>query len=232
MGAGALAKLKVESFDYKDFMARRRGGSLLAYRKGQIVYAQGDPPNSFFYIIRGAVKITIYSETGREAIIGTLSAGDFFGEGCLDGRLLRTSTIICTSDCELARFPPAAIRMALNEDQAFTRIFLAFILGRNEQLKAHLVDHWFNSSEKRLARILIILANAASEEEIEFIKIAIDQETLAKMVGTTRSRINYFMNKFRALGYVDYNGDISVHRSLTNVLLQERRPQSRISKRA
>ena len=118
--------------------------------------------------------------------------------------------------------------MRINEDPAFTRVFLAFILGRNEQLKADLIDHWFNSSEKRLARILISLADAATTEEARFTKVAVDQETLAKMVGTTRSRINHFMNKFRDLGYVEYNGDIKVHRSLTSVLLQERRPQSRL----
>jgi len=205
-------------FDFRDFISRHGGGAISKYRKGQNVYAQGDPGDALFFIVSGRVEITVISEYGKEAVIGIVPPDGFFGEGCL-GHLLRTSAGVAASDCEIARFDVATITAALDNDPAFSKFFMTFLLERNEQLKANLVDHLFNSSEKRLARILLTLANTGLGSQSQFITVPINQETLAKMVGTTRSRINQFMNKFRILGFIEYNGKIKVHNSLLNVIL-------------
>jgi CRP/FNR family cyclic AMP-dependent transcriptional regulator len=213
---------KKERFDFQTFIAKYDGGIIPTYQDQQIVYAQGDPSDALFYIVSGTVKVIINSEFGKEAIIAILAAGDFFGEGCLDGHLLRGSTIMTTSASEIARFDRAVVTRALNDDPAFANLFLTFVLDRNQKLQANLVDQLFNSSEKRLARILLMLANSAIGTKSNFITIAINQEMLANMVGTTRSRINQFMNKFRKMGYIEYNTKkLKVNNSLLNLILHD-----------
>jgi len=207
------------SFDIRTFLAKHEGGTISKYHDHETVYAQGDPADAVFYIVSGAVKVTIVSEHGKEAIIAILGAGDFFGEGCLDGNLLRSLTITTTTACKIARFDRKAIMGALEDDPAFSHMFLSFVLDRNQKLQADLVDQLFNSSEKRLARILMTLASSGLDDQSNMIIIPITQETLAHMVGTTRSRINQFMTRFRKLGYIEYNGKIRVHNSLLNIIL-------------
>jgi CRP-like cAMP-binding protein len=212
---------KKESFDYRAFIAKHGGGMVSKYADKQTVYAQGDTADALFYIVSGAVKVTIFSEYGKEAVIGILGAGDFFGEGCLDGQLMRNSTIAATSASEIVRLDRAVVVGALQDDQVFAQTFMHFVLERNQKLQADLIDQLFNSSEKRLARILLTLANTGLGPQSNTIALAINQEMLATMVGTTRSRINQFMNKFRRLGYIDYNGKIEVRNSLMNLVLND-----------
>jgi len=208
-------------FDYEKLIAEKTGAVKSHYEKGQIVYAQGDPAESLFYIVSGVVKISVLSEQGREAIIAFLGPTDFIGEGCMDGRPLRNSTITATTASEIVRMERTLVIRLLGEDQRFAAVFMAFLLGRNEKLKSDLIDQMFNSSEKRLARILLTLANSEFDPKSSLIPLPITQEVLANMVGTTRSRINQFMNKFRKLGYVEYNGRIKVHNSLLNIILED-----------
>ncbi len=215
---------KNEPFDYRAFIAKHGGGGVSKYADKQMIYAQGDNADALFYIVDGAVKVTIFSEYGKEAVIGILGPGDFFGEGCLDGQLLRNSTIATTAACEIVRLDRPVVVAALNDDPAFAQSFMHFMLDRNQKLQADLIDQLFNSSEKRLARILLTLANTGLGTQSNTITMAI-QEMLATMVGTTRSRINQFMNKFRKLGYINYNGHIEVNNSLLNLILHDQ-PQS------
>ena len=215
-------KSEKERFDYKAFAVKHSGAAVLNCADHQTVYAQGDPANSIFYIISGKFKVTIISEHGKEAVIAMLKPGDFFGEGCLDGHLLQNSTIAATTAGEIVRFDRATIVQALKDDTAFSNLFLRFILDRNQKLQADLIDQLFNSSEKRLARILMTLASVGLHDQSNIIDMPITQETLANMVGTTRSRISQFMTKFRKLGYIDYNGQIKVHNSLLNIILDSR----------
>jgi CRP/FNR family cyclic AMP-dependent transcriptional regulator len=215
-----MTEVKHQHFDYQAFVAKH-GGAVSNYADRQVVYLQGDPADALFYIVSGTVKVTIFSEYGKEAVIALLGVNDFFGEGCLDGQLLRNSTIAATSHCEIARFDRTTINRALSEDTAFASLFMHFILERNQKLQADLIDQLFNSSEKRLARILLTLANSGLGTQSNVITMAINQEMLATMVGTTRSRINQFMNKFRKLGYIEYNGHIKVNNSLLNLILHE-----------
>lgn len=209
-------------FDHRAFMAKYGGGTVAQYDERRVIYAQGDPSNALFYIVSGSVKVTIVSEFGKEAVIAILGAGDFFGEGCLDGHLLRNSTITATTVSEIARLERAHVARAINEDQPFAVLLFRFILDRKAKLQADLVDHLFNSSEKRLARTLMTLVERGFGQQMNSIPISINQETLANMVGTTRSRINQFMNKFRKLGYIDYdsNGQIKVDNAALSVILQ------------
>lgn len=209
------------SFNYEKLIASNAGANLTRYEKDDIVYSQGDAADFLFYIVSGMVKISVFSEQGREAVTAFLGAGDFFGEGCLGAHLLRASTITTTSVCEIARLDRALVKGLLAEDHTFAGFFMEFLLGRNEKLNADLVDQLFNSSEKRLARILLTLANAGVDEKSHLIPLPVSQELLANMVGTTRSRINQFMNKFRKLGYVEYNGRIRVHNSLLSIILND-----------
>jgi CRP-like cAMP-binding protein len=210
----------IERFDYRSFIAKH-GGAATKYAERQVIYAQGDTADAVYYIVDGSVKITIFSEYGKEAVIGLLGANDFFGEGCLDGQLRQNATIMTTSSCEIARFQRPVVVRALAEDTGFAQFFMHFILERNQKLQADLIDQLFNSSEKRLARILLTLANTGLGTESNVITMAINQEMLATMVGTTRSRINQFMNKFRKLGYIKYNGKIEVNNALLNLILHE-----------
>jgi CRP/FNR family cyclic AMP-dependent transcriptional regulator len=212
---------KNEPFDYRAFIAKHGGGIISKYVDIQTIYAQGDTADALFYIVSGAVKVTIFSEYGKEAVIGILGPGDFFGEGCLDGQLLRNSTIATTAASEIIRLDRSAVMTALKDDPEFAQCFMHFVLDRNQKLQADLIDQLFNSSEKRLARILLTLANTGLGTQSNTITMAINQEMLATMVGTTRSRINQFMNKFRKLGYIDYNGHIEVNNSLLNLILND-----------
>ena len=216
-----MAEEQENQFDYRAFITKHSAGAITKVSDKQTIYAQGDTADALYYIVSGSVKVTIFSEYGNEAVIGILTAGDFFGEGCLDGQLLRNSTIAATSEGEIVRLDRAVVTRALHEDPAFAQLFMHFVLDRNQKLQADLIDQLFNSSEKRLARILLTLANTGLGTKSNTITMAINHEMLATMVGTTRSRINQFMNKFRKLGYIDYNGNIEVNNSLLNLILHD-----------
>lgn len=212
-----------ENFDVRAFIARYGGGTILKRGVGQVIYAQGDPADALYYVLGGTIKVTINSEFGKEAVIALLDRGSFFGEGCLTENRFRASTVVTVNDCEFARFDAAFALRVLDEDVQFSKLLIMFLLGATERLKTDLIDQLFNSSERRLARILLTLADTGEKGRPGFITIAINQDMLARMVGTTRSRINAFMNKFRRLGYIDYNGRIEVHESLSNVILHDQR---------
>lgn len=214
-------------FDPKAFLAKVNGGRTISnYRKNQTVYTQGDPADSVFYIQSGKIKKVVISEQGKEAVVALLGTGDFFGEGCLNGETVRLSTVSAMTDCVIVRIPKENIVRVIHEEPTFSELFIAHLLHRNSRIEEDLVDQLFNSSEKRLARTLLLLANFGKEGEPEPVLAKISQETLAEMIGTTRSRVSAFMNKFRQLGLIDYNGRIEVHRSLLNVVLHEK-PQIR-----
>ena len=204
-------------FDPKVFLSKVNGGRAIShYRKDQVVYTQGQPADSVFYIQSGKVKKTVVSEQGKEAVVALLGTGDFFGEACLTGQALRLSTVSAMTECVIVRISKADITRVIHEEPAFAELFIAHLLVRNSRVEEDLVDQLFNSSEKRLARILLLLANFGKEGRPEPIIAKISQETLAEMIGTTRSRVSFFMNKFRDLGLIDYNGHIEVHSSLLN----------------
>jgi CRP/FNR family cyclic AMP-dependent transcriptional regulator len=207
-------------FDPKVFLAKINGGRSVAdYRKGQIVYTQGKLADSVFYIQSGKVRKTVVSEQGKEAVVALLGTGDFFGEGCLTGEPLRLATVSAMTECVIVRIAKADITRVIHEEPAFAEQFIAHLLSRNSRVEEDLVNQLFNSSEKRLARVLLLLANFGKEGRPEPILAKISQETLAEMIGTTRSRVSHFMNKFRELGLIDYNGHIEVHSALLNVVL-------------
>ncbi len=211
------------SFDPKSFLTMvGEGRSIGEYRRDDIVFSQGDPADAVFYIESGEVKITVVSEQGKEAVIAILGTNDFFGEGCLAGQAQRIATVATMRGSVIVRLEKAAILRVIHQEPAFSGMFIAHLLARAIRVEADLVDQLFNSSEKRLARMLLLLANFGKEEKKpEPILGKISQETLADMIGTTRSRVSFFMNKFRKLGYIDYNGRIEVHSSLLNVVLHE-----------
>ena len=210
------------SFDPKAFLSKvGEGRSLGSYHKDQVVMSQGEPADSVFFIRKGKVKVTVVSEQGKEAIVAILGTNDFFGEGCLAGQPQRMATVICLTDCVIMRLEKAAVVRVIHEEPAFSEMFIAHLLGRTIRVEADLVDQLFNSSEKRLARLLLLLANFGKEGRPEPVIAKISQETLAEMIGTTRSRVSFFMNKFRKLGFIDYNGSIEVHSSLLNVVLHD-----------
>ncbi len=209
-------------FDPKAFLSKVNGGRAISkYQRNQIVYTQGEPADSVFYIQSGKVKKTVVSEQGKEAVVALLGTGDFVGEGCLTGEPLRLATVSAMTECVIARISKADITRVIHEEPAFAELFIAHLLARNLRVEEDLVDQLFNSSEKRLARILLILANFGKEGRPETIMAKISQETLAEMIGTTRARVSFFMNKFRRLGLIDYNGHIEVHSSLLNVILHD-----------
>ena len=210
-------------FDPKLFLSKVNGGRTVSkYRKNQVVYRQGEPADAVFYIQTGKAKKTVVSEQGKEAVVAVLGAGDFFGERCLAGQTLRLGSVIALTECAVTRIPKAEIIGVIHKEPAFAELFIAHLLARNSRVEEDLVDQLFNSSEKRLARTLLLLANFGKEGEPEPVLAKISQETLADMVGTTRSRVSSFMNKFRKLGLIDYNGHIEVRRSLLNVVLHEK----------
>jgi CRP-like cAMP-binding protein len=210
------------SFDPKLFLSKANGGRGISdYRKGDVIFSQGDRADAVFYIQSGRVKKTVVSEQGKEAVVALLTAGDFFGEGCLGGEALRLSTVSAVTKSVIARVSKAEITRVIHEEPAFAELFISHLLARNSRVEEDLVDQLFNSSEKRLARILLLLANFGKEGRPEPIIAKVSQETLAEMIGTTRSRVSFFMNKFRKLGLIDYNGSIEVHSSLLNVVLRD-----------
>ena len=214
-------KLK-QVFDPRLFLAKVGEGKTIAdYSKNRVVFSQGDRADAVFYVQKGKVKLTVVSNVGKEAVIGILSAGDFLGEGCLAGRPVCLATATALSDCSIVRLEkPATIRV-LHEEPAFSEMFLAYVLSRNMRIEEDLVDQLFNSSEKRLARVLLLLANFGKEGKPEPVIAKISQETLAEMIGTTRSRVSFFMNKFRKMGFIEYNGKLHVNRSLLNIVLHD-----------
>jgi CRP/FNR family cyclic AMP-dependent transcriptional regulator len=214
------------SFNLKSFFSKvGNGRSIGRYRKGQVVFSQGDTGDAVFYVQKGKVKITVVSEQGKEAIVAILGTDDFFGEGCLAGQAQRISTVTAMTDCVVERLERSAIVRLIHEEAAFSEMFIAHLLGRTIRVEADLVDQLFNSSEKRLARMLLLLANFGKDSKPEPIIAKISQETLAEMIGTTRSRVSFFMNKFRELGFIAYNGGleggIEIHSSLLNAVLHD-----------
>jgi CRP/FNR family cyclic AMP-dependent transcriptional regulator len=217
-----MAIKRKASFDPKDFLAKvGEGRSIAPYRSDGIVFSQGDPGDSVYYIQKGKVKATVVSELGKEAVVAILGTNDFFGEKCLAGQALRITTVRTMTESIIVRLEKAAILRVIHEEPAFAELFIAHLLGRTIRVEADLVDQLFNSSEKRLARLLLLLANFGKDGKPEPIIAKISQETLAEMIGTTRSRVSFFMNKFRRLGFISYNGSIAVHSSLLNLVLHE-----------
>jgi CRP-like cAMP-binding protein len=217
----AAAK-KQRNFNPETFLSTIDGGrSIATFTKKQRVFAQGDFSDAVFYIQKGKVRLSVVSKSGKEATIGVLNERDFFGEGCLTGQPLRMCTASAMSDCVVMRINKKSMMAVIHREHAFSDMFVAYLLTRNIRYEEDLVDHLFNSSEKRLARILLLLAHFGKDGKPEVAIPRISQETLAEMVGTTRSRINLFMNKFRKLGFVHYNGELEVHSSLLNVVLHD-----------
>lgn len=209
-------------FDPKVFLSHVGDGrSIAKYKAGQLVFSQGNPADAVFYIQRGKVKITVVSEQGKEAVVAMLGKNEFFGEGCLGGQSVRVSTAEVMTDAVISRLDKAAIFRVIREEPAFSELFIAHLLSRAVRVEADLVDQLFNSSEKRLARLLLLLANFGKEGKPEPMIAKISQETLAQMIGTTRARVSFFMNKFRKLGFISYNGGIEVHTSLLNAVLND-----------
>jgi CRP-like cAMP-binding protein len=211
------------SFDPKDFVARvGEGKAILKFDRNQIVFAQGDVADRVFYIQKGNIKVLVVSEQGKEAVVGILEPGQFFGEGCLNGHPLRISTTTTMEECLITSITKEAMLTTLQSEPKFAEMFMAYLLSRNSRVEEDLIDQLFNSSEKRLARLLLLLANFGKEGSPQPIAAHISQETLAEMIGTTRSRVSFFMNKFRKLGFISYNGKIEVHRSLLNAVLYDK----------
>src|ERR1700680_4139978 len=218
-----VAAKKNREFDPKTFLATIGvGRKLVAVPKKQMIFAQGDSADAVFYVQKGQVRLTVVSTAGKEATIGLVSEGNFFGEGALAGQVLRMGSAAAMTDCELLRVEKKAMMTALHREHAFSDLFVAYLLARNIRYEEDLVDQLFNSSEKRLARVLLLLAHFGKEGIPETVVPKISQETLAEMVGTTRSRVSFFMNRFRKLGLIHYNGQIEVHPSLLNVVLHEK----------
>ncbi len=201
------------------------GRTLTDYRKDHKVFTQGDPANAIFYIQKGKIKLTVVSKQGKEAVVAILGAGDFFGEGCLAGQSQRMASATTMSDCSITRLEKAGVIRLLHQQPAFSELLLHHVLSRNIRIEEDLVDQLFNSSEKRLARVLLLLANFGKEGKPEPVIPKMSQETLAEIVGTTRSRVSFFMNRFRKLGFVQYHGKnsggLEVHSSLLNVILHD-----------
>jgi CRP-like cAMP-binding protein len=207
-------------FDAKTFLTKAgTGRSSSSYRKNQVIFAQGAPADAVFYLERGQVKLTVVSKRGKAAIVAILGPGDFFGEGCLAGQPARMATASAMTDAAVVRVERQAMLRLLHERSVFSERFMAHLLARNVRFEEDLVDQLFNSSEKRLARVLLLLARFGKEGATEPVVPRVSQEVLAEMVGTTRPRISGFMNKFRRLGFIEYNGGLHVHSSLLNVLL-------------
>jgi CRP-like cAMP-binding protein len=208
--------------DLKLFLVKANGGRTnVDYRIDDHVFSQGDLANAIFYIRKGKVKLTVISQQGKEAVVAILKDGDFFGEGCLAGQQVRMATAVAISECSVIKLEKAAVVRLLHEEPAFSELFMAHLLSRNIKIEEDLVDQLFNSSEKRLARVLLLLANFGKESKPEPLIPKISQETLAAIVGTTRSRVSFFMNRFRKLGFIEYNGGLKVHSSLLNVILHD-----------
>ena len=213
------------TFDPRVFLASAGLGRVIVkYRKNEILFSQGDQADSVFYIQKGKVKLAVVSALGKEAIVSIMGSDEFCGEACLTGQLRRMATASALTDCEIMRLEKAAIVRVIHEELAFSEMFVAHILTHALRVEEDLIDQLFNSSEKRLARALLLLANFGKEGVPEPIIAKVSQATLAEMIGTTRSRVSFFMNKFRKLGFIKYNGHIEVHSSLLSVVLNEQPP--------
>jgi CRP-like cAMP-binding protein len=218
-----LRKNGKASFNPKNFLAKVGGGkTMLTCQKDEIVFSQGDVSDAIFYIQKGQIKLTVVSERGKEAVVGLIGVGHFFGENCLNGHPLRITTATAIDECLITRIAKAAMIAALHDQPKFSELFMVDLLSRNGRIEEDLIDQLFNSSEKRLARTLLLLANFGKEGAPSPVVPKFGQETLAKMIGTTRSRVSHFMNKFRELGYIKYNGDLEIHNSLLNVVLYDK----------
>ena len=216
-------------FDPKEFLATvGEGKTISKYRKKQTIFSQGQVADAVFYIQEGKVNLTVISEQGKEAVVAILEPGQFFGEGCLNGHPLRLGTTRAIDECMITRLEKAIMIATIHNEPVFSELFMAYLLSRNGRIEEDLIDQLFNSSEKRLARLLLLLANFGKEGRPEPIVGKYSQETLAEMIGTTRSRVSFFMNKFRKLGFIEYNGKIEVHNSLLNVVLYDK-PQIKTS---
>jgi CRP/FNR family cyclic AMP-dependent transcriptional regulator len=210
-------------FDPKIFLAKvGEGKAILKFDRSQIVFTQGDAADTVFYIQKGRIKVLVVSEQGKEAVVGILEPGQFFGEGCLNGHQLRISTTTAMEECLITSIAKDSMLTALKSEPRFSELFMAYLLSRNSRIEEDLIDQLFNSSEKRLARLLLLLANFGKEGVPQPITTHVSQETLAEMIGTTRSRVSFFMNKFRKLGFISYNGTIEVHSSLLNAVLYDK----------
>ena len=217
-----MAKKRPPAFDPQVFLSTVDGGKTLSnYRSGEAIFSQGEPADAVFYILKGKIKISVASEQGKEAIVAILGKGEFLGEGCLIGQRRRLATASTLIESEVMRVKKSEMIHVLHAEPAFAEVFTAHLLTRNSRVEEDLVDQLFNSSEKRLARVLLLLANFGKEGEPEPIAHRVSQETLAEMIGTTRSRVSHFMNKFRKLGLIDYNGHLRIHNALLNVVLRD-----------
>ncbi len=217
-----MKSTSVQRFNPKLFLAKvGPGRTLEQYKKGDQVFAQGELADTIFYIQKGKIKITVVSRRGKEAVIGILGANEFFGEGCLAGQTTRMSSATSLADASVMRLVKKDLILVLQNEPAFSQLFLQHVLSRNIRVEEDLVDQLFNSSEKRLARVLLLLAKFGAEGEPEAVIPKMSQETLAEIVGTTRSRVSFFMNRFRKMGFIEYNGGLHVHSTLLNVVLHD-----------
>jgi CRP-like cAMP-binding protein len=215
-------KTKAQLFDGRILLTKVNGGKrVLKSGPKKPIFLQGDAADSLFYIEKGKVKLTVVSKRGKEAVVAILDSGDFLGEGCLGGETRRMANAIPLTEGTVVRLEKESAIRALRDDPEFSELFLAFLLARNIRIQEDLVDQLFNSSEKRLARILLLLANFGKESTPDKVIAKISQETLAEMVGTTRSRVSHFMNKFRKLGFIEYNGHLEVNSSLLSIVLND-----------
>jgi CRP/FNR family transcriptional regulator, cyclic AMP receptor protein len=220
-----ILKKAITPFDPREFLSKVGGGRTISpYRTNQRIFSHGEPADCVFYILKGEIKVTVLSAQGREAVVALLGKDEFCGEGCLAGQKLRIATAVAITECEIMRIEKDAIMRALDKEPAFSQMFVAHLLLRTIRVEEDLVDQLFNSSEKRLARALLLLANFGKEGKPEPIITKVSQELLAEMIGTTRSRVSFFMNKFRKLGFISYNGKIEVHSSLLSVVLSDHAP--------
>jgi len=221
----AVASKKLSKFDPKTFLSTLNGGRKIeAFPRKQTIFAQGESSDAVFYIKEGKVKLTVVSETGKEATIGILNKGDFFGEGCLTtGQTRRLCSATAMTDCSVMKIDRKSMNDVLRREPAFSEMFVAYLLARNIRYEEDLVDQLFNSSEKRLARVLLLLAHFGKDGKHETVIPKMSQETLAEMIGTTRSRVSFFMNRFRKLGFIEYDGgsELQVHSSLVNIVLHD-----------
>ena len=222
-----MLKIRVPTFDAKTFDPKQflasigQGRRQLEFDKKASIFTQGEPADAIYYLQKGKVKLSVVSTQGKEAIIGLLAPGDFFGEGCIAAQPLRMATALAMTDCSVVRIEKKAMMQVLHQQHTMSDMFVAYLLARNIRYEEDLVDQLFNSSEKRLARILLLLARFGKEGKPERVVPAITQETLAEMVGTTRSRVNFFLNRFRKMGFIKYNGEMEIHSSLLSVVLHD-----------
>jgi CRP/FNR family cyclic AMP-dependent transcriptional regulator len=212
-----------KAFDPQVFLGETGvGKSIERYARNQKIFSQGDIADAVLFIQKGKVKITVLSEHGKEAVVGIFAEGQFFGEGCLEGAKLRAATSHAMEDCLITSITKIAMLATLGAEPKFAQFFISYLLSRNSRIEDDLIDQLFNSSERRLARLLLLLANFGKEGDAPPVPVTLSQETLAEMIGTTRSRVSFFMNSFRKKGFIDYNGKIEVHRSLLDAVLREK----------